>query len=122
MKSVTEAKASEPVETSHVESDASPVENWPAHTKVNGQGLREQNIYIRTMCHQAIKIVEKTLVSEQAWPELHRMGDYRVEVLTKACKALENAGPEYRDIRQRVKKDNDFAKKLGALVSIGWLL
>ncbi|KAF8176926.1 hypothetical protein BJ912DRAFT_1024284 [Pholiota molesta] len=98
------------------DSESEREEEWPAHTKLQGNGLTQQNVYVRAVCHKAIKIVEKVLVFEQAWPELHRAAEYRVEILTQAAKELEKSGTQYRDIRKRVKKDDDYAKTVGKWV------
>ena len=41
------------------------------------------------VCHEAIRIVEKTLVVTHAWPELHKGAHYKREVLLEAVKVLQ---------------------------------
>lgn len=95
------------------------VQNWPAHTKINTGALTKQNLYIRALCTKAIKLVEEELVFVEAWPELHKVQEYHVQVLTKAAKLLAKKGSEqeYTDIRTRVKKDPEFVKTIGRWVS-----
>lgn len=57
------------------------------------------------------------LVMQHAWPELNRLADYRREVLVTAAKALQKSDERYRDIQDRVKKDEKFAMVLRKLVS-----
>ena len=89
---------------------------WPEHTNTRGQGLLEQNLYVRTACRRAIKIVEKGLVTVDAWPELHRAAEYRVEVLSKATKDLKRQDSKYNDLRERIKNDEDYSAILGKWV------
>ena len=48
----------------------------------------QQNLMIRTLCCDTIKIVETTIVTENAWPELNRTAEYCREVLLRACGRL----------------------------------
>ncbi|KAF8961876.1 hypothetical protein BDZ97DRAFT_1663631, partial [Flammula alnicola] len=103
------------------EESADATQTWPIHAHLRGNGhrgdgLRQQNAHIRATCKKAIKIVERALVTKHAWPELNKGLEYRVEVLKKAAKALESIGPEYRDIRKRVEKDEEFATIIGRWV------
>ncbi len=91
---------------------------WPEHTNTRGQGLLEQNLYVRTACRRAIKFIEKGLVTVDAWPELHRAAEYRVEVLSKATKELKTQDPKYNDLRERIKNDEDYSAILGKWVRI----
>ena len=40
------------------------------------------------VCREAIRIVEKTLVTQHAWPELNKGAHYKRQVLSEAVKAL----------------------------------
>ena len=40
------------------------------------------------VCREAIRIVEKTLIMEHAWPELHKGTLYKRQVLLEAVKIL----------------------------------
>lgn len=114
MESVTKNQLSDPLDA-----DVKPMkeEAFPEHTKVNNGALQSQNIYVHTVCHQAIKIVKKTLVFDEAWPELHRVSKYRLEVLLEAAKRLGKTGSQYQDIHTRLMKDADFVKSIGKWVS-----
>lgn len=101
-----------------MDSPADDTKKWPEHTNTHGQGLLEQNLYIRTACRRAIKIVERGLVTVDAWPELHRAAEYRVEVLSKATKELKKQDPKYNDLRDRVKHDEDYSAILGKWVRL----
>ncbi len=50
-----------------------------------------------------------------AWPELHRAAEYRVEVLSKATKELKTQDPKYNDLRERIKNDEDYSAILGEM-------
>jgi hypothetical protein len=100
------------------ENDASPEEKWPTHVRLNNNGaLRVQNVYLRTVCRDAIKIVEKTLVTEHAWPELHRAAAYKRQVLLDAVKPLVGKDKQYKDVQKRITRDDDFVKVIGNWVS-----
>jgi hypothetical protein len=100
------------------ENDASPEEKWPTHVRLNNNGaLRVQNVYLRTVCRDAIKIVEKTLVTEHAWPELHRAAAYKRQVLLDAVKPLVGKDKQYKDVQKRITRDDDFVKVIGKWVS-----
>ncbi len=59
---------------------ASSKKNWPEYTDIVQGGLRDQSAFIRGLCRDAIYILELTLVTKEAWPELHRAAEFRVEV------------------------------------------
>ncbi|KAJ3502649.1 hypothetical protein NLJ89_g8788 [Agrocybe chaxingu] len=89
---------------------------WPVHAQVRGTGLLQQNVHIRAICRDAIKIAETTLVTDHAWPELNRMAEYRREVLRKAARTLKKKDDRYGDIHDRLKSDESFTKILGKWV------
>ena len=80
-------------------------------------GLRDQGILIRSLCRDAIQILELTLVTEEAWPELHRAAEYRVEVFTQAARALQTTDVCYRELRKRINTDEEYAYTMGLWVS-----
>ena len=80
-------------------------------------GLREQAILIRSLCRNAIQIQELTLVTKEAWPELHRAAEYRVEVFTQAARALQATDVCYRELRKRINQDEEYAYAIGVWVS-----
>lgn len=93
-------------------------ENWPDYTDITTGGLRDQSILIRALCRDAIHILELTLVTQEAWPELHRAAEYRVEVFSEAAKALQKTDIRYRDLRKRIAQDEEYASSIGAWVII----
>lgn len=84
----------------------------------NHGALRVQNLYLHTVCHDAIKIVEKTLVTEHAWPELHQAAAYKRQVLLDAVKPLIGRDKLYKDVQKRITRDDDFVKVIGKWVRI----
>ena len=97
-------------------------EIWPDFTNVVPGGLRDQGILIRSLCRDAIQILELTLVTKEAWPELHRAAEYRIEVFTEAARALQKTDVRYRELRKRIAQDEEFASVIGVWVSISLLL
>lgn len=90
---------------------------WPAHARLHGKGLTQQNTLIRALCRDAIKIVETAIVTTHAWPELNRLAEYRREVLLRACRGLMAKNKDFLSIRQRLKSDDVFTKAVGKWVS-----
>jgi hypothetical protein len=70
------------------------------------------------VCRDAIKIVERTLVTEQAWPELHRAAAYKRQVLLDAVTPLAAKDAQYKDILKRITKDEQFVKVIGKWVRV----
>ena len=93
-------------------------EQWDVNAQLRGSGLMQQNAMIRTLCRDAIKIVETTIVTEHAWPELNRSAEYRLEVLLKACGRLILKDRSYQSIRRRIKQDEGFTKVVGKWVRL----
>ena len=75
-----------------------------------------QNVLIHTVCRDAIKIVEKTLVTDHAWPKLHRAAAYKQQVLLDAVKPLIGKDKHYKDVQKRITRDDDFVKVIGKWV------
>lgn len=90
---------------------------WPATARLQGNGLTQQNTLIRALCRDAIKIVETTIVTTHAWPELNRLAEYRREVLLQAATRLLAKNSEFLAIRKRLKTDESFTKAVGKWVS-----
>lgn len=87
--------------------------------RLNNHGvLRVQNAYLRTVCWDTIKIVEKTLVTEHTWPELHRATAYKRQVLLDAVKPLVRKDKQYKDVQKHITRDDDFVKVIGKWVRI----
>ncbi len=80
--------------------------------------FRDQGILIRSLCCDAIQILELTLVTKEAWPELHRAAEYRVEVFTEAARALQKTDVRYRALRKRIADDEDYASVIGVWVRL----
>ena len=49
-----------------------PKDNWPKALQLRPGALTQQTDLIWVVCHEAIRIIEKTLVTEHAWLELHK--------------------------------------------------
>ena len=84
----------------------------------NHGALWVQNIYLGTICCDAIKIVEKTLATEHAWPELHQAAAYKRQVLLDAVKLLIGKDKQYKDVQKRITRDDNFVKVIGKWVCI----
>ena len=84
----------------------------------NHGALQVQNIYLGTICCDAIKIVKKTLVTEHAWPELHQAAAYKRQVLLDAVKLLIGKDKQYKDVQKRITRDDNFVKVIGKWVCI----
>ena len=87
--------------------------------------LLQQPDLIRSVCHDAIRIVEDTLVTQHAWPELHRGALYKRQVLLDAVKSLreKNTGDDegkqeelYRALQTRISRDKPFVRYIGKWV------
>ena len=85
----------------------------------------QQPELIRSVCHDAIQIVENTLVTQHAWPELHRGALYKHQVLLDAVKSLQekntidNEGKQeelYRALQTRISRDDQFVRYIGKWV------
>ncbi|KJA23034.1 hypothetical protein HYPSUDRAFT_138140, partial [Hypholoma sublateritium FD-334 SS-4] len=92
-------------------------DHWPDYTDIAPGGLCDQLILIRALCRDAIHILELTLVTQEAWPELHRAAEYRVEVFSQAAKVLQKTDARYRDFRKRIVKDEEYASSVGAWIA-----
>jgi hypothetical protein len=108
-----------------VEDDADiPEDNWPKVARLSMGGLSQQNNVIREVCRDAIRIVEVTLVTKHAWPELHKGTIYKRTVLLEAIDALRannsdsdgTQDAEYKALRSRILKDKKFIRTIGKWV------
>ena len=97
-------------------------EKWPEYTNIVAGGLRDQSTLIRALCRDAIRIFELTLITKEAWPELHRAAEYRTEVFSEAAQALQKTDVRYRDLRKRIIRDEEYAACMGAWVKFFRLL
>jgi hypothetical protein len=76
----------------------------------------------REICRDAIRIVEVTLVTQNAWPELHKGTLYKRQILLEAVNALrannkDHSDMEYKTLRDRISKDEKFIRTIGKWVS-----
>ena len=67
---------------------AAPKDSWPNALQLRNGTLTQQTNLISVVCHEAIHIIKKTLVTKHAWPELHQSTHYKWEVLLEAVKVL----------------------------------
>ncbi|KIM47377.1 hypothetical protein M413DRAFT_22059 [Hebeloma cylindrosporum] len=79
---------------------------WPKAMRLRPGGLTHQTDLIRAVCHDAIRIVEKTLVTQHAWPELHQGTTYKRQVLLDAIKSLraKDTGEDQKEKEQYIGK------------------
>jgi hypothetical protein len=108
-----------------------PEDEWPKVARLSSGGLMQQNNVIREICRDAIKIVEVTLVTQQAWPELHKGTHYKRQVLLDAVNALrlkikndddQKQDKQYKVLRDRISKDEKFVRSIGKWVCASFLL
>ena len=85
----------------------------------------QQSNLIRTVCHDAIWIVENTLIMQHAWPELHQGALYKCQVLSDAVKSLwaddtrDNGRRQeklYRTLKTWILRDGKFVRYIGKWV------
>ena len=108
-----------------------PEDEWPKVARLSPGGLMQQSYVIREICRDAIKMVEVTLVTEQAWPELHKGTHYKRQVLLDAVNALRlnikndddrKQDKQYKALRDRISKDEKFVRGIGKWVCYSFLL
>ena len=102
-----------------------PEDQWPKVARLSSGGLTQQSHVIREICRDAIKIVEVTLITEDAWPELHKGTHYKRQVLLEAVNALRlkikndvdgKQDKQYKALRDRISKDEKFVRSIGKWV------
>ena len=102
-------------------------DNWPSVARLRVGGLSQQGRVIREVCRDAIRIVEVSLVTVHAWPELHQGTLYKRHVLLDSVNALrakntdQNEGQQdsdYEVVRTRILKDERFIRTIGKWVRI----
>jgi len=102
-----------------------PEDNWPKVLRLRTGALTQQTDLIRVVCREAIRIVEKTLVTEHAWPELHKGTLYKRQVLLEAVKLLRAKNVEddegkqdaqYKALNSRLSNDETFVRYIGKWV------
>ena len=102
-----------------------PEDNWPKALQLRTGALTQQTDLIRVVCREAIRIIEKTLVTEHAWPELHKGTLYKRQVLLEAVKQLRAKNTEddegkqdtlYKALNSRLSNDEKFIRYIGKWV------
>jgi hypothetical protein len=118
----------QPVQVDEGANDADiPEEQRPKAARLSVGGLSQQGNIIREVCRDAIWIVEVTLVTQHAWPELHKGTLYKRQVLLEAVNALrannkdntdsdERQDAKYKVIRDRILEDEKFTRTIGKWV------
>ena len=106
--------------------NAVPEDSWPKAIQLRIGTLTQQTDLIRVVCREAIRIVEKTLVTQHAWPELHKGAHYKREVLLEAVKVLRANNTEdadkgkqdakYKALNARLSNDEKFVRCIGKWV------
>ncbi|KDR72040.1 hypothetical protein GALMADRAFT_74336, partial [Galerina marginata CBS 339.88] len=107
------------------EDNATPEETWPKALQLRPSALLQQTDLIRALCRDGIRIVETTLITQHAWPELHQGTLYRRQVLSDAVKSLRTKKTEadeakqegqYKALQTRIARDEKFVKFVGKWV------
>ena len=102
-----------------------PEDNWPKALQLRTGALTQQTDLIRVVCREAIRIIEKTLVTEHAWPELHKGTLYKCQVLLEVVKLLRAKNTEddegkqdtlYKALNSRLSNDEKFIRYIGKWV------
>ena len=102
-----------------------PEDTWPKAMCLKSGALMQQPDLICSVCRDTIRIVEKTLVTQHAWPELHRGVQYKCQVLLDAVKSLkekntgDNEGKQeelYRTFQNQILRDEQFVRHIGKWV------
>ena len=102
-----------------------PEDSWPKALQLRNGTLKQQTDLIRAVCCEAIHIVEKTLVTQHAWLELHKGAQYKWEVLLEAVKVLHANNMEddegkqdikYKALNARLANDEKFVRWIGKWV------
>ena len=97
-------------------------DNWPKALQLRPGALTQQTDLIQVVCHEAIRIVEKTLVTEHAWLELHKGTLYKQQVLLEAVKLLHakntkddegKQDTQYKALNSCLSNDETFVRYIG---------
>ena len=59
------------------EDKTAPEDSWPKALRLRAGALTQQTDLVRAVCREAICIIEKTLVTQHAWLELHKGMHYK---------------------------------------------
>jgi hypothetical protein len=118
--------AIQPVLDNETANDADiPEDRWPKVARLNIGGLSQQGRVVREICRDAIRIVEVALVTEHAWPELHKGTLYKRQVLLEAVNTLRmnnkdnnDRRQEFKVLRNRILEDEKFTRTIGKWVRV----
>jgi len=122
-KSTKRSTTVKPVESD--EDKSGPKDTWPKGMNLRPGALREQPDLIRSVCRDAIRIVENALGTQHAWPELHKGAPYKHQVLLDAVQSLreKNTGDDegkqeklYGALKTRISRDDKFVRCIGKWV------
>ena len=125
LKSKSKSKAGAVVTESDNSDKSIPEGNWPKAVQLRTGALTQQTDLIWVACHEAIRIVKKTLVMEHAWPELHKGTLYKWQVLLEAVKLLcaknteDDEGKQdaqYKALNSHLLNDETFVRYIGKWV------
>ena len=104
-----------------------PKDNWPKAIQLRIGTLTQQTDLVCAACCEAIRIIEKTLVMQHAWPELHKGMHYNWQVLLEAVKVLQAKNLEddegkqdaqYKALNTQVLNDEKFVRCIGKWVCL----
>jgi hypothetical protein len=124
-KSKSKSKAGAVMIASDDDDNTIPEDNWPRALQLRAGALTQQTDLIRVVCREAIRIVEKTLVTQHAWPELNKGAHYKQQVLSEAVKVLRAKNTEddegkqdaqYKALNSRLSTDEKFVRYIGKWV------
>ena len=109
------------------EDKTAPEDSWPKALRLRAGALTQQTDLVRAVCREAIRIVEKTLVTQHAWPELHKGTHYKRQVLLEAVKVLRaknlkddegKQDAQYKALNTRLSNDEKFVRCIGKWVCL----
>jgi hypothetical protein len=113
------------IESDEDDDQTIPKDSWPTGLQLINGALTQQTDLICVVCREGIRIIEKTLVVNDAWPELHKGAHYKREVLLEAVKVLcakntnDNEGKQdaqYKALNVRLLNDKKFVRYIGKWV------
>ena len=94
-------------------------DQWPNVAWLNFGGLSQQGHVIQEFCWDAIRIIEVTLVTQHAWPELYEGTIYKCWVLLEAIKTLQANNEDkrwdadYKTLHKQISEDEKFSRTIG---------
>jgi hypothetical protein len=73
----SKARATVTIESDEDDDQTISEDSWPTGLQLRNGALTQQTDLIRVVCREGICIIEKTLVVNNAWPELHKGAHYK---------------------------------------------